>query len=120
MSTLLFVYNADSGLFNFLADVGHKVFAPATYACNLCALTHGPLSMRREWKTFLAGLGRPLEFLHRDELRKQYPHLQAPLPAIFVKDDRGGLSPLLDAAALNAISSLADLEHQITTKLKTP
>ncbi len=28
--TLLFVYNADSGFFNTLADTGHKLFSPTT------------------------------------------------------------------------------------------
>ena len=36
--TLVFVYNADSGVFNALADAAHKIFSPRTYACNLCAL----------------------------------------------------------------------------------
>ncbi len=27
---LLFVYNADSGLFNTLGDIGHKLFSPNT------------------------------------------------------------------------------------------
>ena len=30
--TLLFVYNADSGLFNTMADIGHKLLSPETYA----------------------------------------------------------------------------------------
>jgi hypothetical protein len=56
MSARLFVYNADSGLFNLMSDIAHKVFAPATYPCNLCAFTHSPLGMRREWKSFLDSL----------------------------------------------------------------
>lgn len=70
--TLLFVYNADSGLFNTLADIAHKIFSPKTYACNLCALTHSPIGMRSDWKTFLADLRQPLEFLHRDEFQHQF------------------------------------------------
>lgn len=119
MSALLFVYNADSGVFNFWADVAHKVFSPTTYSCNLCALTHGPLRMRHEWRAFLDSLGRPLEFLHRDEFRKQYPDLKnLALPAIFTRDDSGSLTPLLDAATLNATTSLETLEQQITARLK--
>jgi hypothetical protein len=37
--SLVFVYNADSGVFNTLSDIAHKIFSPETYACNLCALT---------------------------------------------------------------------------------
>ena len=45
-ASLLFVYNADSGFFNTLADIGHKLFSPATYPCQLCAITHGVLAER--------------------------------------------------------------------------
>ena len=48
--TLIFVYNADSGLFNTLTDIAHKTFAPETYSCNLCAITFGTFGMRTEWK----------------------------------------------------------------------
>jgi len=63
---LLFVYNADSGLFNTLADIGHKLFSPETYPCPLCAITHGLLREREAWRRFVQGLGVPCEFLHRD------------------------------------------------------
>ncbi len=69
--TLMFVYNADSGMFNTLSDMAHKVFSPRTYSCNLCALTHSTFSMRDEWKEFIESLGVELEFLHRDEFRKR-------------------------------------------------
>ena len=113
MAPLIFVYNADSGLFNTLADVAHKIFAPATYACRLCALTHHPLGMRQEWKSFLKELGRPLEFLHRDEFRKRFDQHEVALPAIFrqVAEDR--LELLLDAAAINSAKTLHDLMRLI-------
>lgn len=38
----IFVCNADSGLFNTMADIGHKIFSAETHACSLCALVHGP------------------------------------------------------------------------------
>ena len=50
---LLFVYNADSGLFNTMADIGHKIFSPQTYSCLLCALTHGYFRERDEWRRFV-------------------------------------------------------------------
>ena len=58
---LVFVYNADSGLFNAVSDAAHKIFSPRTYQCNLCALTHSAIGMRREWKQFLDSLDVPLE-----------------------------------------------------------
>ncbi|MBU0498608.1 MAG: hypothetical protein KJ558_05035 [Gammaproteobacteria bacterium] len=59
---LLFVYNADSGLFNTLADIGHKIFSPGTYQCDLCALTHGYFQERIEWRAFVESLGVECRF----------------------------------------------------------
>jgi hypothetical protein len=117
MASLLFVYNADTGLFNTLSDIAHKIFSPSTYACNLCALTHSPLGMREEWKKFLAGLGRPLEFLHRDEFRRRYGLKDVPLPAVFRKVDGDRIEPWIDAATLNAATTLEELQGLIREKL---
>ena len=80
---LLFVYNADSGLFNTMADIGHKIFSPDTYECALCALTHGYFSERQEWREFIEGLDCECSFLHRDEFLNRYPCLETDLPAVF-------------------------------------
>ena len=109
---LVFVYNADSGVFNTLTDAAHKIFSPRTYACNLCALTYGAFQMRGEWKEFLEGLGLPLEFLHADELAARYNLNDVPLPAVFTKGDEG-LSVLLSADNINACRTLDELERLI-------
>lgn len=113
---LVFVYNADSGLFNTLSDVAHKLFAPQTYACNLCALTHSTFGMRREWREFLESLDARLEFLHADELRSRYELTQLALPSILRR--RGAtLEEWLDAAAINSCRTLDELKQQISDKL---
>ena len=84
--TIVFVYNADSGLFNTLTDIAHKIFAPQTYECNLCAITYGNFGMRDEWQEFLASVDAELEFLHRDELAARYGITAAALPAVFRKE----------------------------------
>ena len=66
-AALLFVYNADSGLFNLLADIGHKIFSPDTYACELCMLTHGYFSENKAWRHFIDALDCDCRFMHRDE-----------------------------------------------------
>ena len=106
---LVFVYNADSGLFNALADAAHKLFSPRTYACNLCALTHTATGMRREWRRFLDGLGRPPEFLHADELGARHGAKGVALPAIFERDG-AGLRLLVGADSINACRTLEDLK----------
>ena len=115
--TLVFVYNADSGVFNTLADVAHKIFSPRTYACNLCALTHTSVRMRGEWKQFLEGLGRPLEFLHADELAARYGLKGVPLPAVFTRDG-AGLKVLAGAVAVNGCRTLDDLKRLVLERLK--
>ena len=118
MPTLLLVYNADSGLFNLMADFAHKIFSPTTYPCGLCAVTHGPLGMREEWRAFLGGLGRPVEFLHRDEFRRAHGLSDVRLPAVFVKTDDGRVEPWIDAETINAAASVDDLKQIFAGRLK--
>jgi hypothetical protein len=109
---LLFVYNADSGLFNLLTDVAHKLLSPGTYKCQLCALTHSPFAMRDDWRHFLSNLGVEYRFLHRDEFAAEYPALDIPLPSV-LRETHEGLHVGLDAATLNACTSLASLKQLI-------
>jgi hypothetical protein len=114
--TLVFVYNADGGLFNTLSDVAHKILSPETYACNLCALTHTAFGMRREWKEFLVNLEARTEFLHADELRNLYGVTGLALPAILRR--RGAtLEEFIDAAAINSCRTLDELKRAITDRL---
>jgi hypothetical protein len=114
--TVIFVYNADSGLFNTLSDVAHKIFSPQTYSCNLCALTHSNFGMRGEWKEFVRGLGRPVEFLHADELRGRYGVEGLALPVVLRKEAEG-LKVVADAEAINGCRSIGELKELIVAKL---
>lgn len=109
---LLFVYNADSGLFNTMADIGHKIFSPETYQCDLCALTHGYFHERKEWRGFIESLEISSEFLHRDEFLKRYPENKEKLPAVFVLD-QGGLETCLNKEAISQCKELGALQSMI-------
>lgn len=109
---LVFVYNADSGLFNTASDIAHKLFSPDTYARDLCALTHGYFSMRKRWGAFIESLPLDSEFLHRDQFRERYPEIDAALPAVFRHRD-GKLVELLSARAIGDCRSLEELEERI-------
>ncbi len=117
-ATLLFVYNADSGVFNTLSDMAHKVFSPRTYACNLCAITHSTFSMRDEWKAFIESLEIEPAFLHRDEFREAYPDDETPLPAAFMRHG-ADLTPLADAEAINACGTMGDLKTLIRKRFES-
>ena len=114
--TLIFVYNADSGLFNTLTDMAHKIFSPQTYQCNLCAITYGNFAIRKEWQEFLQTLDAELEFLHRDELKGRYALDDVELPVIFSKGATG-LQIWITAEEINHCRDLAALKTLIVDKL---
>ena len=111
-SQLLFVYNADSGLFNTVADIAHKLFAPQTYACDLCALTHGYFSERDAWRGFIESLGVPCRFLHRDQALAMPALAGQAFPAVFRRGD-DGWTLCLGPADIAACTDLAALQGRI-------
>lgn len=113
---LIFVYNADSGLFNTLTDIAHKVFSPETYACNLCVITHGAVGMRQEWKEFLETLDVPMEFLHRDEFHRKHDMHELPLPAVLMSEE-GRVDVLLSAEEIDQCRDIAELKELLSAKL---
>ncbi len=110
---LLFVYNADSGLFNTMADIGHKIFSPETYQCSLCALTHGYFKERGEWRSFIESLDRECVFLHRDEFLRQFPDSDRELPAVFRVENNKAMS-CVDREAITGCEDLAQLQSLIS------
>ncbi len=113
---LVFVYNADAGVFNTLTDIAHKLFSPETYQCNLCNLTHGYFQAHDEWRNFLKDLDAQIEFLHRDEYIHQYGKntelSSVNLPAIFVKEPEE-LKLWVDKETIDKLSSTDDLMEMI-------
>jgi hypothetical protein len=113
--SILFVYNADSGLFNLVADIGHKIFSPSTYSCDLCQLTHGVFKERGAWKSFIETLNIPVEFLHRDEFIKSGLFSDT-LPGIFYrKEDE--LNTIFDRDKLASFSDVDDLVAALRDEL---
>ena len=111
---LVFVYNADSGMFNTLTDIAHKIFSPQTYSCQLCAISHSYFSERDEWKNFIKQLGVECEFLHRDEFMDKYKFTSVELPAVFIHDG-DCFSICLPAEKINKCQSMDDLKKVINT-----
>jgi len=114
MSTLIFIYNADTGLFNTMADIGHKIFSPSTYKCDLCALTHGYFSEQKSWRNYIEAMNIETRFLHRDEFLKEFPQLkQTQLPAVFLQDNEQ-TKLCVNAKSLADCKDLDDLQNLIT------
>lgn len=114
---LIFVYNADGGVFNSVMDAAHKLISPATYPCSLCAITYGAVGMRREWKAYLQAMPQDMVFYHRDEFASQWPGVTAKLPAIFLQDGSGPLTPLVSNEELDAVGSVAQLAALIDSRI---
>jgi hypothetical protein len=111
-AALVFVYNADTGMFNTLADIGHKIFSPQTYQCDLCMLTHGYFKERAAWREFIEQLPVGATFMHRDEFREQHPKLDVPLPAVFLQQGEQ-IKLCIGARSLRDCSNLDDLKNLI-------
>ena len=118
MKKLIFIYNADTGLFNTVSDFAHKIISPNTYACSLCQITHGNFGMKKEWKTFIEKLPYDMQFLHKDEALIQYTNLKNELfPMILMAQDNGEQSILLNAEELAKKATLTALINGLSEKL---
>jgi hypothetical protein len=120
MNSIVFVYNADSGLLNGLKDLVHKWVSPSTYPCSLCDITYNSLGMLPRWKSFVQGIGIPVEFLHKDELENEYGRADVELPAAFTKDSDGALELWIDADTMNGFHSLDELMAFVEERISPP
>ena len=116
---LIFVYNADSGLFSAVTDFAHKIVSPETYRCNLCKITYGNMTMKSSWKDYLASMNYEKEFLHRNEFQRRYPEFKGcDLPAVFVclQDD---IKLLVNAEEINLVNDIEGLKDKLNQKLNS-
>lgn len=112
---LIFVYNAETGLFNKLTDFAHKIVSPATYACSLCALTYGKFTVKKAWAEYVKQLPIPVEFIYKNEWKFAPVRDVYPLIALQTGDNR--IEVLLEADELNRIKSLNQLKSRLDETL---
>ncbi|MDF4223378.1 GTPase [Maribacter sp. M208] len=111
---ILFIYNANSDTGSKMLDFAHKIVSPTTYNCNLCSLTHGNFTEKKQWKTFrerLLAEGYELEFFHKDEFQERYKSKfghKYTYPIILVETDHE-LEVLVSAEKLNAMETVEEL-----------
>ena len=105
---LIFVYNADSGFFNTVSDIAHKITSPETYQCKLCALTHGYFKIKDQWDKYLHQQDTDFTFFHRDEFVKQYGNTDVDFPVVFEEKD-GEVSVLLTKERIDQLNNLDEL-----------
>ena len=114
--SVIFVYNADSGLISTVKDYFHKIVKPSTYQCNLCALTFDNLGMKNGWKSFVDDLEPEIVFLHKDEFLEKFNMKDAKFPSAFVKSG-SKLSLLISQAEIDNTKSLDELIKLVTDKV---
>ena len=115
---LAFVYNANAGIMAAVMDSLHKIVSPSTYACDLCAITYGLTSMKREWRDWLRTLDIPTHFYHRPDFKADWPDVTEPLPAIFLERD-GKLEIMVSAAEFKGVTRVNQLITLLDRALST-
>ena len=116
MKKIIFIYNANSSLFSTITDTIHKTVSPATYQCNLCRITYGTLTMKKDWQNFIASLPYEVEFLHKDQVAKKYPQIKT-FPVILFHDQEA-IKILIPTDKINQAATIEDLKILITNSLK--
>ena len=113
---LIFVYNADSGLFNTVTDWAHKIISPSTYQCELCALTYGNFTMKNEWKNFIQTLPAEVIFTYKNDFHKQHQQ-EVELPAVFLKKNHQLPLLIISKNEISHCNHLDELMNLISKKL---
>ncbi|WP_289063368.1 GTPase [uncultured Zobellia sp.] len=117
---LVFIYNADSGLKNSLLDSAHKILSPSTYDCNLCDITFGVFTENKVWKGFRESTSMEMEFLHRDEYKKQYASKfgnKFTFPIILARTNND-LEVFVGTEEMNMIENAESLVDLITKRME--
>ncbi len=109
---LLFVFNADAGLWSAIVDSTKKLLM--INGCALCSLTHGIAGEKSEWKSCKDELGVPIDYVHRDELTpKLREAVEGKLPCILAEAN-GEFSVLLTPDVLDRCrGSIPDMRGKI-------
>lgn len=72
--------------------------------------------MVRPWKNFVASLGVPAVFFHRNEFRREFPRLAIALPSILAESG-GRQSVLLSADDIRGAGDLDSLMARLRERL---
>ncbi|MFX1504444.1 MAG: hypothetical protein ACFFDH_26035 [Promethearchaeota archaeon] len=120
---LIFVYNADSGVFNVVKDFWKKILRPSSYPCNLCSVTFGTFGIKKEWKNFVntpkefsKNENIEFEFLHKDEFNDKYDVSDAKFPSAYILDNTG-IKLFIKKDEMNRVQSIDELKKLVNTKI---
>jgi len=109
---LIFVYNAESGVFNKAIAFAHKIVSPQTYECSLCSIIHGKFSVHDKWADFIISLKIPVKFLYKNEFEATYPNISAPYPVAYLWNGKN-IVKLLNASEIGDVNKSGNLSELI-------
>lgn len=118
--SLIFIYNANSGIKSAILDAAHKALSPNTYQCNLCDLTFDVFNEKKSWKQFREQGGWQMEFLHKDEYSKLYASkfgykFKLPIILLAINEE---LQVFITTKELNELENTEALINLIETRSK--
>jgi hypothetical protein len=114
--TLLFVYNANSGILPGMKDYTSKAGASqGKDSCNLTAITHSPIGMKKDWKRFVKEFGIPARFLNRNEFVSEVGSGLITFPAILLNTGND-LLMVASSEEINMCRSLEDLIYLVQSR----
>jgi len=119
LQKLIFIYNADSGLRNLIIDGAHKILSPSTYECKLCEITYGAFTENNVWKKFRTESDLQMEFLHKDEFKKQYASKfghKFTFPIVLAEAENG-LEVLINTVEMNQLRDAERLIDLIISRI---
>jgi len=115
---ILFVYNANSGLFNAITDYVHRQISPSTYSCNLCLITHDNWDRNQRWSTYIDSLPIKVGFMYKNTVN-QYKELgiEVKLPMAFLINENKA-SVFITTKEINSCNDEITLIDLFNTKLR--
>jgi hypothetical protein len=117
MQKLIFIYNAKSGLVADVKGAMTKILNPGSYDCDLCKITYGVVTIKDDWRVYLASLPHAKVFLHKDELVGQNEkYSKYDLPVLLLESD-DKLLELVTKKDFEGIRTVQDLVQMIDKKL---
>lgn len=112
---LILVYAADSGFANAFIDSAKKLLT--VKGCSLCAITHGLLGERSEWRECREELGVPIDVYHRDEVPEEVAAVVGDRLPHVVAEVGSELVPVLGPEALDRMNGdVADFKGRLQTR----
>ncbi len=118
ISKLLFVFSANGGRWNAIADSMKKLLMME--GCALCSITHGIAGEKPEFLIWKRSVGVPVEYVHRDEMLAELVDVVGKaIPAVVAATGQRLVLLLPPEAVARCRGSVPDLVGRLTLHAAT-